>query len=293
MTVLKKKCIFLLVILSLQSIYSQTPYSTAWFGPNANPIPEFTDATIPAKTTITLTGDYYFGHGDQTENGYAKIEFPLIPERVSFKVWSTILEHYQVTNQLSAQRAMLDGNTSGKANGDIYFQTRILLLKETNNAPDIILNTTLKTASGTYQQYRRYFNTPGYYFDAEIGKSLHTQSSFISEIRAVVNVGFMCWETERQSTQDDAPMYGGKIIIGNQNWKLENTLSGYWGWMHTNVRYGADYGDAPMVYAAKITKLTKNINYFAQYQYGINDFPYQQIRLGISFTIDKLTPKYK
>jgi hypothetical protein len=293
MTVMKKKCVFLLVILSLQGIYSQTPYSTAWFGPNANPVPEFTDATIPAKTTITLTGDYYFGHGDQTENGYAKIEFPLIPERVSFKVWSTILEHYQVTDQLSAQRAMLDGNTYGKANGDIYFQTRILLLKENKNVPDIILNTTLKTASGTYQQYRRYFNTPGYYFDAEIGKSLHTQSSFISEIRAVVNVGFMCWETERQSTQDDAPMYGGKIIIGNQNWKLENTLSGYWGWMHTNVRYGADYGDAPMVYAAKITKLTKNINYFAQYQYGINDFPYQQVRLGVSFTIDKLTPKYK
>jgi len=294
MTAMKKKCIFLLVIiLSLQGIYSQTPYSTAWFGPNANPVPEFTDATIPAKTTITLTGDYYFGHGDQTENGYAKIEFPLIPERVSFKVWSTILEHYQVTDQVSAERAMLDGNTSGKANGDIYFQTRILLLKETKNAPDIILNTTLKTASGTYQQYRRYFNTPGYYFDAEIGKSLHTQSSFISEIRAVVNVGFMCWETERQSTQDDAPMYGGKLILGNDHWKLENTLSGYWGWMHTNVSYGADYGDAPMVYAAKITKLTKNINYFAQYQYGINDFPYQQVRLGISFTIDKLTPKYK
>ena len=293
MTAMKKKCIFLLVILSLQGIYSQTPYSTAWFGPNANPVPEFTDATIPAKTTVTLMGDYYFGHGDQTENGYAKIEFPLIPERVSFKVWSTILEHYQVTGQVSAQRAMLDGNTSGKANGDIYFQTRILLLKENKNAPDIILNTTLKTASGTYQQYRRYFNTPGYYFDAEIGKSLHTQSSFISEIRAVVNVGFMCWETERQSTQDDAPMYGGKIIIGNQDWKFENTLSGYWGWMHTNVRYGSDYGDAPLVYAAKITKQTKNIDYFAQYQYGINDFPYQQVRLGVSFTIDKLTPKYK
>jgi len=289
---MKKNCLFLFVILSLQSIYSQTRYSTAWFGPNANPVPEFTDATIPAKTTITLTCDYYSGHGDQTENGYAKIEFPLIPERVSFKVWSTILEHYQVTNQLSAERGML-GNTSGKANGDLYFQTRILLLKEKDNTPDIILNTTLKTASGTFQQYRRYFNTPGYYFDAEIGKSIHTKSSFISEIRAVANVGFMCWETERQSTQDDAPMYGGKIIIGNEHWKLENTLSGYWGWMHTNVGYGSDYGDAPMVYATKIIKLTKNINYFAQYQYGIKDFPYHQFRLGVSFTIDKLTPKYK
>ena len=292
LTVMKKNCILILIILSLQSIYSQARYSTAWFGPNANPVPEFTDATIPAKTTISLMGDYYFGHGDQTENGYFKIEFPLIPERVSFKVWSTILEHYQVTGQVSAERDMLDGNTSGKANGDLYFQTRILLLKENKVAPDIILNTTLKTASGTFQQYRRYFNTPGYYFDAEIGKSFHTKSNLISEIRAVANVGFMCWETERQSTQDDAPMYGGKIILGNDHWKLENTLSGYWGWMHTNAGYGSDYGDAPLVYAAKITKINKNIHYFAQYQYGIKNFPYQQVRMGVSFTIDKLTPKY-
>jgi len=103
----------------------------------------------------------------------------------------------------------------------------------------------------------------------------------------------MCWETEKQSTQDDAPMYGGKIILGNEHWKLENTLSGYWGWMHTNAGYGSDYGDAPLVYAAKITRLTRNINYFAQYQYGIKDFPYQQIRVGVSFPIEFLTPKYK
>ena len=295
MTLMKKNTIFFLLILCVESLFAQditTPYSTAWFGPNANPVPEFTDATIPAKTTITLTGDYYFGHGDQTENGYAKIEFPLIPERVSFKVWSTILEHYQVTDQVSAERNMLNGNTSGIANGDIYFQTRILLLKENKNTPVFILNTTLKTASGTYQQYERYFNTPGYYFDAEIGKSIHTKGSFINEIRGVVNFGFMCWETEKQSTQDDAPMYGGKIILGNEKWKLENTLSGYWGWMHTNIRYGSNYGDAPMVYNAKITKLCKNINYFAQYEYGIHDFPYQMVRLGVSFTMDKITPKY-
>ena len=291
MTVMKKNCILFLAIVCFQQLYAQTPYSTAWFGPNANPVPEFTDATIPAKTTISLMADYYSGHGDQTENGYFKIEFPLISQRVSFKIWSTILEHYQVTDQLSAEREMLNGNT-GKANGDIYFQTRIRILNEKKYAPAIILNTTLKTASGTGHTERRYFDTPGYYFDAEIGKSILTKSSFISEIRAVANVGFMCWETERQSTQDDAPMYGGKIIIGNEKWKLENTLSGYWGWMHTNVRYGSNYGDAPMVYAAKLSKITKNISYFAQYQYGIHDFPYQQVRVGVSFTMGKLTPRY-
>ena len=241
--------------------------------------------------------DYYLGHGDHTENGYFKVEIPLLPERVSLKIWSTVLEHYQVTDQLSAKRDMDMGNTSGTANGDFYVQTRMLVLKETKTAPSIILNATMKTASGTYQQYRRYFNTAGYYFDTEIGKSIYTKSSFISEIRGIANLGFMCWDTERQSTQDDAPMYGGKIIIGNNHWKLENTLSGYWGWMHTNKGYSSikyeNYGDAPMVYTAKIIKPTKNINYFAQYEYGIHDFPYQLIRVGVSFPIDKLTPKYK
>lgn len=289
---MRKILIISALIISLHATYAQTPYSSAWFGPNANPVPEFTDARIPAKTTISLMGDYYFGHGDQTENGYFKVEFPLIPERVSFKIWSTILENYLVTDQLSLERNMLNGNTSGTANGDFYVQTRIQLLKEKKNAPSIILNSTLKTASGTNQQYRRYFNTAGYYFDAEIGKSIYTKSSFISEIRGVANFGFMCWDTERQSTQDDAPMYGGKIILGNENWKLENSLSGYWGWMHTNVHYGSNYGDAPMIYTLKVIKQTKTINYFAQYQYGIKDFPYNQIRVGVSFTISKLTPKY-
>jgi len=290
---MKKGILIFLIFLCQQSFYAQTPYSTAWFGPNANPVPEFEDARIPAKTTISLMADYYFGYGDQTKNGYVKVEFPLLPERVSFKIWSTVLETYQVSPELSASRSMLNGNTSGQANGDVYFQTRIRLLKEKKHTPSLIFNSTLKTASGTNSLQRRYFDTPGYYFDLEAGKSFQTNSKFISEIRAVADAGFMCWETDRVSTQDDAPMYGGKLILGNPTWKLENTLSGYWGWMHTNRNFGSNYGDAPMVYATKFSILSKNIDYFAQYQYGINDFPYQQIRVGVSFTLEKLTPKYK
>jgi hypothetical protein len=74
---------------------------------------------------------------------------------------------------------------------------------------------------------------------------------------------------------------------------LENTLSGYWGWIHTYapISPAHDYGDAPLVYAAKFTFMTKKIDYFAQYQYGIKDFPYHQIRVGVSFPLEKLTPK--
>ena len=283
--------IFAVISSLIVNINAQTvKYAPAWFGPNANPVPEFTDGRIPAKTTVSLMGDYYFGYGDETKNGYFKIEIPLVAERVSFKIWSTVFEHYKVTPELSDYRQM-NGNLSGKSNGDFYVQTRISLLKEKKYAPAIILNSTLKTASGTNFNELRYFDTPGYYFDVEFAKSVYTKWKFINELRAVGNLGFLCWETTG-SRQNDAPMYGVKIIAGNQNWKLDNTLSGYWGWMHTSATYGADYGDAPLVYAAKLTIMRSKMDYFAQYQYGINDFQYHQLRLGINFPIEKLTPKF-
>jgi hypothetical protein len=289
---MKKSVLFLFIGFSFLNVYAQTvKYSPAWFGPNANPVPEFTDARISSKTTIGLMGDYYFGFGDKTKNVYFKVEIPFLSEQFSLKIWSAELEYYNVTEKVSNVRGM-NGNTSGNAGGDFYVQTRLRMLKETKNLPNIIFNSTLKSASGTNFEQRRYFDTPGYYFDAEIGKSVNTKSNFISEIRCVANIGFFCWETT-QSRQDDAPMYGGKIILANQKWKLENTLSGYYGWMHKSTAIVfPDYGDAPLVYAVKFTISKNKIDYFAQYQYGIKDFPYHQIRVGISFPINKLTPKY-
>jgi hypothetical protein len=284
---MKKNLILLLVIVCQQGVYSQVRYSSSWFGPNANPVPEFTDATIPSKTTISLMGDYYFGHGDRTKNGYIKVDIPLLSERVSLKIWSAVLEHYQTTEEVMQNRGA--NTTSGSEVGDIYVQTRIRLWKEQKNRPSIILNSTLKTASAKSYATKRYFDTPGYYFDVEMGKSFFTKNSFISEIRLVADAGFLCWETTN-SAQDDAPMYGGKIILGNQDWKMENTLSGYWGWKNLKDK---TYGDVPLVYSVKLIKQTKNLNYFAQYQYGIHDFPYNQIRVGVSFTLSKLTPNFK
>ena len=288
---MKRYILTLLFFITIQCICAQVKYSTSWFGPNANPVPEFTDARIPQKTTISLMGDYYFGFGDETKNTYFKIEIPLLPERVSFNIWTSLFEHYKVSDLVSIQRDMPAGIINGKAMGDFYIQTRMRLLNEKKNVPSLILNSTLKTASGSNFAERRYFDTPGYYFDMEIGKSIYTKGKFINEIRAVGNLGFMCWETTN-SVQNDAPMYGVKLLLGNNKWKLENTLSGYWGWMHSNRNYSSDYGDAPLVYASKFTIKRKSLNYFAQYQYGINDFPYHQMRVGVSFPVETLTPKY-
>lgn len=253
-------------------------YSPAFFGPNANPVPEFTNATIPGKTSIQLSYDYYFGFGDKTRNLTVTVEIPLLKERVSLKVWSVFLENYRVTEAIYNERGM-SGKLSGTENGDFYVQTRISILKEKRYTPALILNSTLKTASAASVKQRRYFDTPGYYFDVEIGKSHHLKNKILSEIRAVADLGFFCWETSG-SKQNDAFMYGGKIILSNRLFDFENSLAGYIGWIKN--------GDSPLVYSSLLRLKQARINIFAQYQYGIRDFPYHHIQAGVSLPLEKL-----
>jgi len=280
---MKNYFILMLLFFSWVASAQKVNYSPAYFGPNANPVPLFTDATIPAETMVQLSQDFYFGFGDNTTNTRFLVEVPLLSEFVSFKVWVTMLEYYKVTEGISSKRQMLNDNTSGSAMGDFYVQTRILIFREKRIMPSIVLNSTLKTASGTKFQEKRYFDTPGYYFDAEIGKSVHTKSSTISELRVVGNLGFLCWETTN-STQNDALMYGIKIILSNSRIDFENSLSGYWGWMRN--------GDNPLVYNSKISLKIKSLNYHLMYQYGIRDFPYHHLQVGFSIKMPKFTPKY-
>lgn len=263
-------------------------HTTNYFGPNANPVPDFTDATIPANTEFSIYGDYYFGHGDQTVNPVLKIEIPLLPEKVSLKIWAVPLEYYKVTDEIKERRMM--NKNSGTASGDFYVQTRIAILNEKNNKIAVILNATLKTASGSGFKNRRYFNTAGYYFDTEIGKSFAIPESFLNEIRLVANAGFYSWDvlTPNNNVQDDALMYGLKVILKKKNISWENTISGYNGW----IKRAPDYGDQPIVFATKLNLKAKQNTYFAQYQYGVKYFPFNQIRIGAVFPLQALTPNF-
>lgn len=259
-------------------------YSPAFFGPNANPVPDFNNARIPSETTLRMSGDYHFGYGDITGNLTVDIEVPLLPERVSLRVWTTTLEGWKVAPEVYALRNMEGGKFSGMSNGDIYVQTRIRLLKEGRIAPSIVLNSTLKTASGTNFSSRRYFDTPGYYFDVEFGKSFLLHNDVLSEVRGAVDLGFLCWETSG-SRQNDAPMYGAHVLLSNKWVDWEHSISGYCGWMRN--------GDAPLVYGTEVTFKLPKASLFAEYQYGIIDFPYHHISFGVAVSFACLTPRFR
>ncbi|GHT13672.1 hypothetical protein AGMMS4956_10220 [Bacteroidia bacterium] len=259
-------------------------FAPAHFGPNANPVPVFADATIPAYTSLTLTADHFFGYGDRTLNGHLTIEVPFVAERVSLKVWTPFAEAFEVSQNVYNQRDMQNGSRSGMLPiGDIYVQTRMSILREKQYLPAIVLNATLKTAAVDNNLHRRYFDTPGYYFDVEIGKSFHFNSLIINELRLVADLGFICWETIGR--QDDAPMYGGSVVLGNKWLSIANTLAGYAGWMGN--------GDTPLVYTTQWVWKGSRISYLVEYQYGIKDFPYHHIAAGVMLSIPALTPSYK
>ena len=275
--------VFLLLFVSGAVAQPPVNYSPAYFGPNALPVPRFSDATIPKETVLELSGNHFWGFGDITTSVAIGVEIPLLPELISFGVWYTGFETWRVTQEIYDLRNMQGGQLRGTAWGEFYVHTRMLLLRERRRAPSIILNSVLKTAAGTNFEQRRHFDTPGYYFSVEVGKSFFPRHRFLEEIRTVAHLGFLCWETTN-STQNDAPLYGGKIILRNRLFDFENVLSGYSGWMNN--------GDAPLVYSTRLTFKQPRFNLFVHYQYGIFDFPYHHIQAGIAIRLPSLTPRY-
>lgn len=259
-------------------------YSPAFFGPHALPVPEVSDGRIHQCTIAGFSADYSFGYGDRTVGFRLDAEIPLVRQHVSLKLWYDVYERYRVSPAVCDLRGMIHtSGLKGGEGGDVYVQTRISVLGERKYQPQIILSATLKTASGGNYAERRFYDTPGYWFDVEIAKSFLTRSEVIEEIRFVGQAGFLCWETTG-SIQNDAPMYGFNMILSNKWVSLENQIAGYCGWMGN--------GDRPLVWRTRLTYSYKFISLFFQYQYGIVDFPYHQTRLGCSFSIPQLTPRY-
>ncbi len=260
-------------------------YTTQWFGVNANPVPSLQGALIADSPNISNNIFFTTNPEDKTESIYLDVEIPIISQAVSLRVYGCLLEHYTVSSYLGQQRGMDMSKLSGIEGGDYYIQTRIRLLSENRHwRPNMILHSTLKTASADKVSTRRYFDTPGYFFHLEAGKELLTKTETSPlRLRVVLMLGFMCWETSG-SLQNDAYMYGLQLIMSAKSFSLSSEISGYSGWMSN--RYGPTYGDKPIVSRFALRyKLSERIQLTMGYEQGIRHFPHNQLHTGIKYII--------
>ena len=224
---------------------------------------------------LELAADGYFSYkGDRTADLFARVHVPLFTRWANLSVWMPVYEWYRQS----------DGFGSGA--GDVYISTEVQVLHhewfhspKAKYIPQMTVRLGMKTASGGQYERLRHYDCPGYFFDAAIGQSIPLKAI---TLRFAGSVGFLCWQTNT-AQQNDAVMYGLQAQLRHEFFSVQATWGGYVGWQKN--------GDKPMVLTCRAAGHIKGFEPFVQYQYGIKDYPFHQIRIGLVYNLDILHRK--
>ena len=276
--------LFAQVPIECPNLREKTYIAPKYFGPNAFPVPDMLDGRVQNHLRVEIAGDGYFGfQGDKTADVFARVFIPLFTDRVNLTVWMPVMEWYELTPERIATCRVPDSLAhSGSGAGDAYFSTDIQILRDKNWAPDIALRAACKSASGGQYELARHYDCPGYFMDLSLGKSWLLGKNKGTELRVAGSAGFLCWQTDN-GRQNDAVMYGLQLLMKSEYVSLRTTWSGYLGW--------EDMGDKPMIIKGRLCGHAKQFEPYVEYQYGIKDYPFHQIRVGLAYNIDILKKK--
>lgn len=257
---------FSCMMLDAQETKNNRYVSPDYFGSNAFPIPDMLDGSVKDKLCVEVAGDYYWGHyKDNTKTIYARIFIPLFSDRVNLTLWYQLLEFYKVSSDWK-QHCGVDGFRGGHEWGDIYVSTDIQLLKESKSKPGVTIRAALKSASGGSYRKARFYDCPGYFFDASIGKVFR-------KVKVAASGGFLCWQTDN-GCQNDAVMFSSLFEYG-LNYHIGFICNGYLGWQRN--------GDCPVNVKLYAEKPMGNLTPFLNIQVGLHNYPYTLLRIGLRY----------
>jgi hypothetical protein len=230
------------------------------------------DGRTSSTLDVELAGEGYIGyHNNNTVDLLARVHVPLFTRWANITLWMPV---YGWDDQY-------DGKGSGA--GDVYISTDIQILhnewfktEKAKYIPQMTIRLGMKTASGEQFERRRHYDCPGYFFDGTIGQSIPLKQI---TLRFAGSLGFLCWQTDN-GRQNDAVMYGLQAQLKHEYISVAATWSGYVGWQRN--------GDRPMSIKARVAGHIKGFEPYVQYQYGIKDYPFHQVRVGLVYNLNIL-----
>jgi hypothetical protein len=242
------------------------------------------DGTTSSKLVAELYADTFFCTmtddmtDDMTFAATAKLTVPLFTDRVNLVVWMPMVEHFRTTPYVNSLRGVKDVDVlSGTDSGDAYVSTDIRILEQDRCGYDLALRAALKSASGNSFGSGRVYDCPGYFFDVAVGRDILVRSD--SRLRLALSTGFLCWQTDN-GRQNDAVMYGALLSYTKGRFDADLQYGGYVGWENE--------GDRPMTLKTRFSWSFDRLALVLAHQSGFKDWPYHQVRVGLTWSFDIL-----
>jgi hypothetical protein len=261
--------------------------SPGLMGPNALPVPDLKGGMISDSAFINFKYAQHGGYGDNTRNAFIDIYIPVLKNKIAFNAWMVPLEYYKYDTITRDERKARHIEGKGYAVGDLYFSSLIKLITEKKVLPATVFECAIKTASGTGLSNARYTDTPGYIFTIHTSKTLFKKEKYVYYLNT--NTGFYSWQTNKlEHRQNDAFVYGLSFSMIHPLFSFNTGIKGYYGYLND--------GDRPNVVFAKGTKSFGQTSLNLELQYGLSDFPYQSVLIGLSYyppIVKKLLSKYQ
>jgi hypothetical protein len=250
--------------------------STSFMGPNALPVPEVKQGELEKELRIEILSGAHFAKGDNTQDLYTGLFVPLYEGKIALEAFVVPLEFFSTDTATRDLRAARTKSGKGRAGGDIYFSTQVQLLQNREKWPDILLELAFRTASGTRLRDARHTDGSGYYMDLSAGKTFDIAGERDLQLRLFAMLGFYSYQThDPLHLQNDCWMEGIGAELNMKIFSVSQTFSGYRGYL--------DIGDQPLVYKGSLIWKRRKLDAKVWYQWGIHDFPYKSIRLGIIY----------
>lgn len=264
--------------------------AAAKMGPNALPVPFMDYAIIGKESELETGAHYHVMEGDTSVNSFVNWKWNIAPGRAKIEFWGQPSETFRISNDVRDFRQISqDDNGWSTEIGDLWISTFVQILKDKVFLPDISINYTCKTTTGSNRN-ARYTDANLNYFYIATGKSFKFNSALIDELRIAALGGFYVWQVNKvEMAQDEGPVFefGIQLKTGSLIWY--NEFGGYKGYdaykfMNHYLGEGTVKGyNDPLIFRTRIQKTGRNVNFNAEYQFGFRDYNYQTFRLGMSY----------
>ncbi len=256
------------------------------WGPNALPVIDMHSGETTEDLSVEVSNSYYKGFdGSNTLTPNLRLNIPLFTRWVNLEAWYSVMDFYSIHNSQFIVHNYSPHNTSShwhNVAGDIYVSTNIQVLHRDwfnkKYIPLTVARIGIKTASGGDFENRRFIDAPGYFLDLTIAEKIEFESSWAQTLSIAGTIGFYCWQTGR-AEQNDAYIYGIRAEFEAQYLHLITEWGGYNGWQKN--------GDCPMSIKTRVgIPCPLGFEPYIAYQYGIIDWQYHELRIGLKYSIN-------